>query len=143
MRQANSSQKHCSPFRKIPRFRYLSGDWQYTTVLPDGSIFGQTIGGNADRVGFSIECHLAAEKRNHLFFPKGSRCIWIFSTGTYCKAPRAICCGLLRSDAGGAKKANQVWPKVFTSASAIPAGTKCRTSPPSIPISFTKREEIN
>ena len=60
---------------KMPAgFYYLSGDWRYTTVLPDGSVVGQTKGANADRVDFCIKCHLAAEKRDHLFFfPKAFR----------------------------------------------------------------------
>ena len=49
-------------------FSYVSGDWRYSMVMPDGSFFGQTNGENADRVEFCIGCHLAREKNNHLYF---------------------------------------------------------------------------
>ena len=55
-------------------FNYLSGDWRYTTVSPDGTVVGRTKGMNGSRVEFCIKCHLAAEKRDHLFFfPKEFR----------------------------------------------------------------------
>ena len=49
-------------------FNYVSGDWRYTMILPDGSLFGTTKGDNAGRVEFCISCHLAREKFDHLFF---------------------------------------------------------------------------
>jgi hypothetical protein len=49
-------------------FNYVSGDWRYTMILPDGSRFGATKGDNAGRVEFCISCHLAREKFDHLFF---------------------------------------------------------------------------
>ena len=49
-------------------FNYVSGDWRYTMILPDGSRFGTTKGDNAARVEFCISCHLAREKFDHLFF---------------------------------------------------------------------------
>ena len=55
-------------------FSYVSGDWRYTMILPDGSVFGVTNGENAERVEFCIGCHLAREKFDHLFFvPKAYR----------------------------------------------------------------------
>lgn len=49
-------------------FSYVSGDWRYSMIMPDGSFFGETNGENADRVEFCIGCHLAREKQDHLFF---------------------------------------------------------------------------
>lgn len=49
-------------------FSYVSGDWRYSMVMPDGSYFGETGGENAKRVEFCIGCHLAREKYDHLFF---------------------------------------------------------------------------
>ena len=48
-------------------FNYVSGDWRYTMVMPDGSLFGTTKGYGAERVEFCIGCHLAREKQDHLF----------------------------------------------------------------------------
>jgi hypothetical protein len=49
-------------------FSYVSGDWRYSMVMPDGSFFGETNGENAERVEFCIGCHLAREKYDHLYF---------------------------------------------------------------------------
>jgi hypothetical protein len=54
--------------KMAPGFNYVSGDWRYTMVLPDGSIFGVTKGENSERVEFCIGCHLAREPFDHLFF---------------------------------------------------------------------------
>jgi len=54
---------------KMPAgFSYVSGDWRYTQIQPDGSVTGSTNGQNASRVRFCVSCHLAAEKKDHLFF---------------------------------------------------------------------------
>lgn len=50
-------------------FNYVSGDWRYTMVMPDGSLFGITNGVGSKKVEFCIACHLAAEKFDHLHFP--------------------------------------------------------------------------
>lgn len=49
-------------------FSYVSGDWRYSMIMPDGSFFGETNGANKGRVEFCISCHLAQEKHDHLFF---------------------------------------------------------------------------
>lgn len=49
-------------------FNFVSGDWRYTMIMPDGSVFGTTNGEGAERVKFCITCHLAAERNDHLFF---------------------------------------------------------------------------
>ena len=55
-------------------FSYVSGDWRYAMIMPDGSLFGESNGGNAGRVEFCIGCHLAQEKQDHLYFvPKKYR----------------------------------------------------------------------
>ncbi len=60
---------------KMPEgFNYVSGDWRYTMIMPDGSVFGETNGVDSARVEFCTSCHLAAEKNDHLFFmPKKYR----------------------------------------------------------------------
>lgn len=55
---------------KMPTgFNYVSGDWRYTMIMPDGSLFGTTNGAGSKKVKFCIACHLAAEKHDHLHFP--------------------------------------------------------------------------
>ncbi len=49
-------------------FNYVSGDWRYTMIMPDGSLFGTTNGEGSERVRFCISCHLAVEQQDHLFF---------------------------------------------------------------------------
>ena len=57
-----------------PGFNYVSGNWRFTTIAPDGTMVGQTNGTNSDGMKFCITCHLAAEKHDHLFFfPKEYR----------------------------------------------------------------------
>lgn len=54
---------------KMPKgFNYVSGDWKYTLVLPDGSVFGQTNGPGSSKVKYCIDCHLAVEHQDHLYF---------------------------------------------------------------------------
>ena len=44
-------------------------DWRYTMIMPDGSLFGTTNGENSERVGYCMECHIAAgDDHDHLFF---------------------------------------------------------------------------
>lgn len=55
---------------KMPAdFNYVSGDWKYTMILPDGSLFGTTKGVGSNKVRFCIGCHLAVERQDHLYFP--------------------------------------------------------------------------
>ena len=57
-----------------PGFNYVSGDWRYTMIMPDGEVFGVTKGMNSERVHYCIGCHLAQEDKDHLFFvPKAYR----------------------------------------------------------------------
>ncbi len=48
-------------------FNYVSGDWRYTMIMPDGSLYGVTNGEGAKRVEFCIGCHLTREKYDHLY----------------------------------------------------------------------------
>ena len=55
-------------------FNYVSGDWRYSMIMPDGQIFGVTKGKGSRAVKFCISCHLAKERQDHLFFlPKAYR----------------------------------------------------------------------
>ena len=57
---------------KMPKgFNYVSGDWRYTQINPDGEFFGETHGDGAERVEYCIGCHLAVEQQDHLFFIPG------------------------------------------------------------------------
>ncbi len=49
-------------------FSYVSGDWRYIMIMPDGVLFGETHGEDAERVEYCIGCHLAVEDQDHLFF---------------------------------------------------------------------------
>jgi len=49
-------------------FNYVSGDWRYIMIMPDGELFGMTKGVNAERVEYCISCHLVQEEKDHLFF---------------------------------------------------------------------------
>lgn len=51
-----------------PGFNYVSGDWRYVAILPDGSILGETKGPASERVEFCIGCHLVRERYDHLHF---------------------------------------------------------------------------
>ena len=50
-------------------FNYVSGDWRYSVVTPEGALWGETNGAGAQRVDFCIGCHLAREITDHLYFP--------------------------------------------------------------------------
>lgn len=57
---------------KMPKgFNYVSGDWRYIQINPDGEFFGETRGEGDERVAFCIGCHLAVEQQDHLFFIPG------------------------------------------------------------------------
>ena len=51
-----------------PGFNYVSGDWRYIMVQPDGTLFGVTKGQGSRKVEFCIGCHLAVEEQDHLHF---------------------------------------------------------------------------
>jgi hypothetical protein len=54
---------------KMPEgFNYVSGDWRYAMIMPDGVLFGETHGEDSERVDYCIGCHLAVERQDHLYF---------------------------------------------------------------------------
>ncbi len=54
---------------KMPQgFNHVSGDWKYTMVKPNGTLFGETNGPGAESVEYCITCHLARERYDHLYF---------------------------------------------------------------------------
>jgi hypothetical protein len=54
---------------KMPSgFLAQSGDWKYTMVMPDGTVYGQTKGKNSAGMQFCISCHQAAAENDHLMF---------------------------------------------------------------------------
>ena len=57
-----------------PGFNYVSGDWRYTMIRPDGVVLGTTGGQNSERVEYCITCHLFRSNQDHLYFiPKKLR----------------------------------------------------------------------
>ena len=47
-----------------------TGDWRYTMIMPDGSVYGVTKGENSANVRFCVPCHAAVgDNRDHLYFP--------------------------------------------------------------------------
>jgi hypothetical protein len=60
--------------KKAASFNYLTGNWRYTEIGPDGAVADTTKGINAARVEYCIACHLARERHDHLhFMPKAVR----------------------------------------------------------------------
>ncbi len=54
---------------KMPEgFNYVSGDWRYSMIMPDGVLFGETHGEDSERVDYCIGCHLAVENQDHLYY---------------------------------------------------------------------------
>ncbi len=54
---------------KMPKgFNEVSSNWKYSLIQPNGAVFGETRGLHTERVDYCIDCHLAAEEHDHLFF---------------------------------------------------------------------------
>ena len=55
---------------KMPAgFNAESGNWKYTMIMPNGSVFGVTNAKNSAGMQFCIECHAAvAEDQDHMMF---------------------------------------------------------------------------
>lgn len=49
-------------------FNYVTADWRYTEIGPDGAVAGTTKGEGAARVEYCIACHLARARQDHLYF---------------------------------------------------------------------------
>ena len=58
-----------------PGFNADGGDWRYTMVMPDGSLFGVTNGEGSKRMKFCAECHalVGAAQDHRYFLPKDYR----------------------------------------------------------------------
>ncbi len=55
--------------KMIAGFNDQSGDWRYTMIMPDGTVFGETLGEGSTNVAFCINCHGAvANAQDSLFF---------------------------------------------------------------------------
>lgn len=54
--------------KMLSGFLAESGDWKYTMVMADGSLFGVTNGKNAAGMQFCIACHQAAADHDHMMF---------------------------------------------------------------------------
>lgn len=54
--------------KMAPGFSLESGDWRYTMIMPDGSLFGTTDGAGRDRMAFCAACHQAAGADNDFLF---------------------------------------------------------------------------
>jgi len=50
-----------------------TGDWRYTMIMPNGAVFGETKGRNADKVRFCAECHGGSEYDSLFFLPEEYR----------------------------------------------------------------------
>jgi hypothetical protein len=56
-------------------FNPSSGDWKYTMIMPDGSVFGETGGDGGDKVQFCADCHnVVGKSQDYLYLvPKEYR----------------------------------------------------------------------
>lgn len=55
-----------------PGFNPAGGDWRYTTVMPDGAVWGVTKGENGANMEFCAECHAkAGAAQDFLYFLPG------------------------------------------------------------------------
>lgn len=45
-----------------------TADWRYIMVMPDGSLFGDTMGSGASRVAYCHDCHAAVADRDYTFY---------------------------------------------------------------------------
>jgi hypothetical protein len=51
-----------------PGFNPAGGDWRYSMIMPDGSLFGETRGDNSGSVQFCVDCHAKRREYDYLFF---------------------------------------------------------------------------
>ena len=55
--------------QKMPKgFKKASGDWRYTMIMPDGTVFGITGAKNSAQMNFCYECHMSAQDKDSLMF---------------------------------------------------------------------------
>ena len=49
-------------------FNDKSQDWRYALIFPNGKLMGATGGKNSKKLGFCINCHVAAAETDSMFF---------------------------------------------------------------------------
>jgi len=50
-------------------FNKASGNWRYSMIMPDGTVYGTTKGKGAKNVEFCVACHATmGDDQDHLFF---------------------------------------------------------------------------
>ncbi len=54
--------------KMVAGFDEATGDWRYSMIMPDGSLFGETNGANAGAVVFCNTSHAVAADNDYLFF---------------------------------------------------------------------------
>ena len=55
--------------KMAPGFKASSGDWRYTTIMPDGSLLGTTNGSGSERMEFCVTCHArVGAEQDHMFY---------------------------------------------------------------------------
>ena len=54
--------------KMAPGFDPAGGDWRYSMIMPDGSVYGRTRDVNADQVVFCADCHAREAAHDYLFF---------------------------------------------------------------------------
>ena len=45
-----------------------NADWRYVMIMPDGSLFGDSMGDGASEMTFCHECHKIEANRDYLYF---------------------------------------------------------------------------
>ncbi len=45
-----------------------TADWRYIMIIPDGSVYGDTLGSEPDQVQYCHTCHKAKAKTDYIFF---------------------------------------------------------------------------
>ncbi len=61
--------------KMAPGFNADTGDWRYTMIMPDGSVFGVTNAEGSERVRFCADCHnvVGATQDHRYFVPRKYR----------------------------------------------------------------------
>lgn len=54
--------------KMAPGFNDKSQDWRYALIFPNGKLMGATGGKNSKKLNFCINCHVAAEETDSMFF---------------------------------------------------------------------------
>ncbi len=49
-------------------FNPAGGDWRYTMIMPNGSVFGATKGAGSKKVAFCADCHMSVSEVDSMLF---------------------------------------------------------------------------